>query len=152
LWSVAGCLQGSVTGWLSLAGARGLMGLTEAAAIPAGMKTVAEWFPDKEKSIAVGFFNVGTSFGALLAPPLVAAVTLTLGWRAAFVVTGAIGLFWAALWYAFYRPATQPENIAEPLAEGLQNRSVIRPSFPEVAPPGASRRRKSRCLQSVWPR
>ena len=78
LWSIAGCLQGGVTGWLSLAGARGLMGLTEAAAIPAGMKAVAEWFPDKEKSIAVGFFNVGTSLGALIAPPLVAAVTLTL--------------------------------------------------------------------------
>ncbi len=107
LWSIAGCLQGGVTGWVSLAGARGLMGLTEAAAIPAGMKAVAEWFPDKEKSIAVGFFNVGTSFGALLAPPLVAAVTLTSGWRAAFVVTGAIGFFWAALWYAFYRSPSQ---------------------------------------------
>ena len=83
------------------------MGLTEAAAIPAGMKAVAEWFPDKEKSIAVGFFNVGTSLGALIAPPLVAAVTLTLGWRAAFVVTGAIGFVWAALWYAFYRPPSE---------------------------------------------
>ena len=101
LWSLAGCLQGAVSGWLSLAGARGLMGLTEAAAIPSGMKAVAEWFPDKEKSIAVGFFNLGTSFGALIAPPLVAAVTLTAGWRAAFVVTGAVGFFWAALWYAF---------------------------------------------------
>ena len=50
------------------------MGLTEAAAIPAGMKAVAEWFPDKEKSIAVGFFNVGTSLGALIAPPLVGAI------------------------------------------------------------------------------
>jgi MFS transporter, ACS family, hexuronate transporter len=107
LWSIAGCLQGGATGWLSLAGARGLMGLTEAAAIPAGMKAVAEWFPDKEKSIAVGFFNVGTSFGALIAPPLVASVTLALGWRAAFVVTGAVGFFWAALWYAFYRPPSE---------------------------------------------
>ena len=107
LWSIAGCLQGGVTGWLSLAGARGLMGLTEAAAIPAGMKAVAEWFPDKEKSIAVGFFNVGTSFGALIAPPLVGAITLTLGWRAAFVVTGAVGFFWAALWYAFYRSPSE---------------------------------------------
>ena len=107
LWSIAGCLHGVVAGWMSLAAARGLMGLTEAVAIPAGMKAVAEWFPDKEKSIAVGFFNVGTSFGALIAPPLVAAVTLTLGWRSAFVVTGAIGFFWAGLWYAFYRPPTE---------------------------------------------
>ncbi len=107
LWSIAGCLQGGVAGGLSLAGARGLMGLTEAAAIPAGMKAVAEWFPDKEKSIAVGFFNVGASLGALIAPPLVAAATLTLGWRAAFVVTGAVGFFWAALWYAFYRAPSE---------------------------------------------
>jgi ACS family hexuronate transporter-like MFS transporter len=103
LWSIAGCLHGGVTGWVSLAAARGLMGLTEAAAIPSGMKAVAEWFPDKEKSIATGFFNVGTSFGALLAPPLVVFLSLNYGWRAAFVVTGAIGFFWAALWYAFYR-------------------------------------------------
>jgi len=67
------------------------------------MKAVAEWFPDKEKSIAVGFFNVGTSLGALIAPPLVVFLSLRYGWRAAFVVTGALGFFWAALWYAFYR-------------------------------------------------
>ena len=103
LWSIAGCLHGGVTGWLSLAGARGLMGLTEAAAIPSGMKAVAEWSPDKEKSIAVGFFNVGTSLGALIAPPLVVFLSLYYGWRAAFVVTGAIGFLWAALWFAFYR-------------------------------------------------
>jgi ACS family hexuronate transporter-like MFS transporter len=103
LWSLAGCLHGAVGGWLSLAGARGLMGLTEAVAIPAGMKAVAEWFPDDEKSIATGFFNVGTSFGAVLAPPLVAFLSLRYGWRAAFVATGALGFVWAALWYAFYR-------------------------------------------------
>jgi MFS transporter, ACS family, hexuronate transporter len=107
LWSVAGVLHGGVTGWLSLAAARGFMGLTEAAAIPSGMKAVAEWFPDKQKSIAVGFFNVGTSFGALLAPPLVGFLTLSFGWRAAFVATGAIGFFWAALWYAFYRAPSE---------------------------------------------
>ena len=103
LWSIAGCLHGWATGWLSLAAFRGLMGLTEAAAIPSGMKAVAEWFPDKEKSVAVGYFNAGTSLGALLAPPLVIFLSLHYGWQAAFVVTGAIGIFWAALWYAFYR-------------------------------------------------
>ena len=103
LWSIAGCLHGLVTGWVSLAGARALMGLTEAAAIPSGMKAVAEWFPNKEKSIAVGFFNVGTSLGALLAPPLVGFLTLAYGWRTAFVATGAIGFVWAAIWFACYR-------------------------------------------------
>ena len=103
LWSIAGCLHGAVGGWVSLAGARALMGLTEAAAIPSGIKAIAEWFPNKEKSIAVGFFHVGTSFGALLAPPLVGFLSLTYGWRAAFVATGAIGFVWAAIWFACYR-------------------------------------------------
>jgi ACS family hexuronate transporter-like MFS transporter len=138
LWSIAGCLQGGVTGWLSLAGARGLMGLTEAAAIPAGMKAVAEWFPDKEKSIAVGFFNVGTSFGALIAPPLVGAITLTLGWRTAFVVTGAVGFFWAALWYAFYRSPSEyglllPSERAQILSgQTRPDRSRPKPSVREL--------------------
>ncbi len=138
LWSIAGCLQGGVTGWLSLAGARGLMGLTEAAAIPAGMKAVAEWFPDKEKSIAVGFFNVGASLGALIAPPLVAAVTLTLGWRAAFGVTGAVGFFWAAVWYAFYRPPSEhpllsPEERERILSgQSHPDGSARKPSAPEL--------------------
>lgn len=107
LWSTAGCLHGGVGGWLSLAGLRSLMGLTEAAAIPAGMKAVAEWFPDKEKSIAVGYFNSGTSLGALLAPPLAIFISLHYGWRAAFVLTSALGFVWAALWYACYRPPRQ---------------------------------------------
>lgn len=138
LWSIAGCLQGSVSGWLSLAGARGLMGLTEAAAIPAGMKAVAEWFPDKEKSIAVGFFNVGTSLGALIAPPLVGAITLTLGWRAAFVVTGAVGFFWAALWYAFYRPPSEHALLSPVERQQIQSgqthgdRSAPKPSVLEL--------------------
>ncbi|MEF9413500.1 MULTISPECIES: MFS transporter [Ralstonia solanacearum species complex] len=103
LWSIAGCLHAGASGWLSLASFRGLMGLTEAAAIPSGMKAVAEWFPDKEKSVAVGYFNAGTSLGALLAPPLVVFLSLRYGWQSAFVVTGALGFVWAALWYGFYR-------------------------------------------------
>ncbi|MBA1145418.1 MFS transporter, partial [Mesorhizobium neociceri] len=103
LWSFAGVLHAGATGWLSLAGFRALMGLTEAAAIPSGMKAVAEWFPDKEKSVAVGWFNSGTSLGAMLAPPLVVFLHLRYGWQSAFVVTGAIGFLWAALWFAFYR-------------------------------------------------
>jgi ACS family hexuronate transporter-like MFS transporter len=67
------------------------------------MKSVAEWFPNREKSIAVGFFHVGASFGVLLAPPLVGFLSLTYGWRTAFVATGAIGFVWAAIWFACYR-------------------------------------------------
>ena len=109
LWSATGVLHGFATGWMSLGAMRGMLGLFEAAAIPSGMKAVAEWFPDREKSVAVGYFNAGTSLGALLAPPLVVFLSLRYGWQSAFIVTGAFGFVWAALWYAVYRsPADHP--------------------------------------------
>lgn len=116
-WSVANMLHAFAGGWVSLAFFRGLLGLSEAAAIPSGMKAIAEWFPARERSVATGFFNAGTSFGALLAPPIVFAATMFGDWRLAFIVTGAIGLIWAIAWYAFYRspndhPAITPDELA----------------------------------------
>src|SRR5258707_15750070 len=70
LWSGANLLHALAGGWGSLAFFRGLLGLSEAAAIPAGIKAISEWFPAKERSVAVGTFNAGSSLGALLAPPL----------------------------------------------------------------------------------
>ena len=102
-WSVANMLSALAAGWLGLAFFRGLLGATEAAAVPSGIKAIAEWFPARERSVAVGWFNAGTSLGALIAPPIVVAVSLWADWRMAFVVTGAIGLLWAGAWYAFYR-------------------------------------------------
>lgn len=108
-WSIANMLHALAAGWLGLAFFRGLLGMTEAAAIPSGIKAIAEWFPARERSVAVGWFNAGTSLGALLAPPLVIAVSLWGGWRLAFVATGAVGLVWSIAWYAFYRsPARHP--------------------------------------------
>jgi sugar phosphate permease len=92
---------------------RGLIGLSEAVAIPAGMKVVAEWFPDREKSVAVGYFNAGTSLGSLLAPPLVVFLSLRYGWQSAFAVTGALGFFWAAAWYLLYRSPADHTRISE---------------------------------------
>lgn len=108
-WSLANMLHAFAAGWLGLAFFRGLLGLSESAAVPSGIKAIAEWFPARERSVAVGWFNAGTSLGALIAPPIVVAVTLWADWRVAFIVTGAIGLVWAAGWYAFYRsPAVHP--------------------------------------------
>ena len=113
LWSATGMLHGLASGWLSLAALRGLMGLSEAVAIPAGMKVVAEWFPNREKSVAVGYFNAGTSLGSLLAPPLVVFLSLRYGWQSAFAVTGALGFVWAAAWYALYRSPSEHARISE---------------------------------------
>jgi len=116
-WSVANMLHAFATTWPWLAALRGLLGLAESAAIPSGIKAIAEWFPGRERSVAVGWFNAGTSLGALIAPPLVVAVSLWADWRVAFIVTGAVGLVWAAAWYALYRgpgqhPAITPEERA----------------------------------------
>jgi ACS family hexuronate transporter-like MFS transporter len=102
-WSLANMAHALATGWPGLAAARGALGLFEGAVIPAGMKAVSDWFPDNERSVATGWFNVGTSVGGILAPPLVVWCILAGSWRLAFVVTGAIGLAWAALWILGYR-------------------------------------------------
>lgn len=103
-WSLANCAHALATGWGSLAFFRGLLGATEAAAIPSGLKAVSEWFPPKERTVATGWFNIGSSLGAMVAPPLVIFCILHWGWQAAFVVTGGVGLLWAALWYVSYSP------------------------------------------------
>ncbi len=109
-WSVANMLHALAAGWIGLALFRGLLGMSEAAAVPSGIKAIAEWFPARERSVAVGWFNAGTSLGALIAPPIVVAVTLWADWRVAFIVSGAVGLVWAAAWYAFYRSPTAGER------------------------------------------
>lgn len=120
LWSLVGIAHATAGGWRSLAALRGGLGATEAAAVPAGMKAIGEWFKGAERSTAVGWFNVGTSFGAMLAPPLTVALTLSFGWRAGFVATGALGLVWAALWYGLYRSPAELERTRVSLADGLK--------------------------------
>jgi ACS family hexuronate transporter-like MFS transporter len=120
LWSVAGIAHAAASGWRSLAALRGGLGATEAAAVPAGMKAIGEWFKGAERSTAVGWFNVGTSFGAMLAPPLTVALTLSFGWQAGFVATGLLGLVWAGLWYSLYRSPTAARATPSRLVDGLK--------------------------------
>ncbi|PXW03568.1 MFS transporter [Pantoea ananatis] len=88
VWGLA-TLAHSLTGsWQGLAFMRAIMGFSEASAIPAGVKTAATWFPAKERGIATGVFNMGTSFGAMLAPPLIAWCILFHSWQFAFLVAG----------------------------------------------------------------
>ncbi|MFY8195632.1 MAG: MFS transporter, partial [Novosphingobium sp.] len=115
-WSVANMAHGFARGWLSLAAFRGLLGMAEAAVIPAGMKTIGEWFPDRERSVATGWFNAGTALGAVIAPVMAALLAKHYGWQAAFVVTGGIGLIFAAAWYRWYR---SPQDASYVSAEEL---------------------------------
>jgi ACS family hexuronate transporter-like MFS transporter len=112
-WSLANMAHAFARGWFSLAVFRGLLGMAEAATIPAGMKAIAEWFPDRERSIATGWFNAGTAAGAALAPVVVALIAKQWGWQAGFFVTGAIGLIWALAWWRLYRPPAQSRVLTD---------------------------------------
>lgn len=101
-WSGAQMFHGLVSGIWSLGAARFLLGLAEPGAWPAAAKAIAEWFPARQRALAMGIFNAGSSFGSALAPPMVALVTHLWGWRAAFLATGAFGLVWLLLWLLFY--------------------------------------------------
>ena len=112
IWGLA-TMGHALTGtWQGLAFMRGVMGFSEASAIPAGIKTASIWFPAKERGIASGVFNMGTSFGAMLAPPLIAWCILFQGWEFAFVVSGSLALIAALAWFIFYRDPKDSKRLS----------------------------------------
>lgn len=102
-WSTAAMLHAFARGALSLGLFRFLLGIGEAGNWPAGVKVVAEWFPERERALASGVFNSGSAVGAIVAPPAVAWILLRLGWQLAFAFVGAIGFVWLLLWWPTYR-------------------------------------------------
>jgi MFS transporter, ACS family, hexuronate transporter len=113
LWSLLTMAHGLATGWMSFAGLRGALGIVEGAAQPAGMKVVAQWFPARERGLAGGIYNIGASFGAVLAPPLVAWAVYHGDWRLAFLITGALGFVWLAPWLFWYAPPSRQRAISD---------------------------------------
>ncbi len=117
LWTLAHMAHAFVSGFSGFVVARFALGLGESGNFPAGLKAVAEWFPKQERAFATGLFNAGANVGAIITPILVPAVTLTLGWRAAFLVTGLLTLAWLAAWLTLYRSPRQDTKVsAEELA------------------------------------
>ena len=117
VWSFAAILHAAAIGFKSFAFARAALGLGESANFPASVKTVAEWFPKKERAFAIGIFNSGSTVGAIAAPIIVSAITISLGWRWAFIITGSFGFVWIAFWLAYYKsPLTDPKITSEELA------------------------------------
>jgi ACS family hexuronate transporter-like MFS transporter len=113
IWSLVSMAHGLAHSWQALAGLRGLLGFAEGTANPGGMKVIAEWFPARERGLAGGIYNIGASVGSMLAPPLVAWAILSYNWQSAFVITGVLGLAWAALWAWFYQPPDRHSALAE---------------------------------------
>ncbi|HWQ55948.1 MAG TPA: MFS transporter [Bryobacteraceae bacterium] len=113
-WSIAAAAHALARGSASLCLLRFLLGLSQAGNWPAGAKTVAEWFPKERRALAMGVFDGGSAIGAILAPPLVAALALAWGWREAFLVTGGLGFVWVAVWLNLYRPGPASGGAARP--------------------------------------
>jgi ACS family hexuronate transporter-like MFS transporter len=129
VWSVAGmahALARSVTGF-SLA--RIGLGLGEAGNFPAAVKTVAEWFPTRERALATGIFNAGTSVGVVLALLIVPVILTNYGWQEVFWITGALGFVWLIVWLIWYDlPQRQKRITAEELSYIEQGQDQGRPS------------------------
>jgi MFS transporter, ACS family, aldohexuronate transporter len=102
-WSAASMLHTFAIGVWSLGACRFLLGMGEAGNWPAAVKIVSEWFPPRERALASGIFNSGSSVGAILAPPLIAWTVLQFGWRQAFVLVGCSGVIWLLVWCPLYR-------------------------------------------------
>jgi len=128
-WSVACASHGFAGGVIALAASRLLLGVGEGGGFPAATRAVAEWFPVKERSTAMGIINAGTGLGGILAPPLIAWVITNITWfglspwRWVFFITGAFGLLWTLWWVRdYFPPASHPRM--EP-AEREHLRSVL---------------------------
>lgn len=125
-WSAAAMLHATANSILSFGAFRFLLGLGEAGNWPGGVKVVSEWFPPKDRAFAIGFFNGGSTLGAVIAPPLVTWIALRWGWRQAFILTGALGFVWLVLWLATYRtPARPPEWEDAPAAARIRWRDLF---------------------------
>jgi ACS family hexuronate transporter-like MFS transporter len=124
-WSLAAAGHVLAATVLGFAIARFALGLGESGNFPAAIKTVAEWFPRRERALATGIFNAGSNVGAIVAPLVVPVLTLTWGWRAAFVVTGLIGLVWVFFWWPFYRKPSEHPRL------GPEERAHIESDPPE---------------------
>jgi len=112
LWSIASILHALATGAFSFSIYRAFLGVTEAGNFPAAFKTVAEWFPRKERAFAAGIFNSGTNVGAILAPVVVPYIAMHYSWRIAFIAIGAIGFLWLIFWFVLYEVPSKQKRLS----------------------------------------
>jgi MFS transporter, ACS family, hexuronate transporter len=116
-WSFASILHAFMSTVAGFSAARFLLGIGESGNFPAAIKTVAEWFPKRERALATGIFNAGSNVGAIIAPIAVPWLYVNWGWQWAFIMTGSLGLLWLVFWFAFYRvPSEHPKITRAELA------------------------------------
>jgi ACS family hexuronate transporter-like MFS transporter len=103
VWSFAAMAHAAARGVASFGAFRFVLGFGEAGNWPGAAKSAAEWFPVKERALAMGIFNTGAAVGGAVSPPIIAWLAVTYGWRPTFVITGLLGFVWLAAWWALYR-------------------------------------------------
>lgn len=113
LWSLAGIATAMVNTVLGFQIVRGALGLTEAGNFPAAIKTVAEWFPKKERALATGIFNSGANIGAIVTPLTVPFIVAQWGWQWAFILTGLLGFVWLIFWFIMYEVPRKHKKLSE---------------------------------------
>lgn len=112
VWSLASMSHALARSALSFGISRFFLGLGESGNFPAAIKTVAEWFPKKERALATGIFNSGTSVGAILVPLAVPWITVHWGWQSAFLFTGGFSFLWLILWWTTYKSPEQNSRLS----------------------------------------
>ncbi len=149
VWSLAAMAHATARGLGSLSVFRFLLGLGEAGNWPGAAKVIAEWFPVRERAFAMGIFNSGAAIGSIVAPPIIVWLQLSYGWQATFIITGALGFLWLALWLAFYQPPDRHRWLTDEERALIQERERGRAGEQEndLAPP---KWRELLRYQQVW--
>lgn len=111
-WSVAAALHGAMSSVIGFKFARGALGLAEGPNFPASIKTVREWFPAKERAFATGLFNAGSNIGAIVTPITLPFLVAAVGWRAAFLIAGSLGVIWLFFWLTCYEAPERQKRLA----------------------------------------
>jgi ACS family hexuronate transporter-like MFS transporter len=120
-WSIAAMCHALARSAFGFGVARFSLGLGEAGNFPAAIKTVAEWFPKKERALATGIFNSGSNVGAIVSPLVVPFIAVKYGWQWAFIITGTLGFIWLACWLMIYRRPQEHPKLSRAELEHIQS-------------------------------
>lgn len=124
LWSIAAMMHALVKGTFGFGVARASLGIGESGNFPAAIKTVAEWFPRKERALATGIFDSGANIGACVAPILIPWILGMYGWQEAFIITGAVGFLWLIAWRIFYEVPAKEKRLSKEELDYINSDSV----------------------------
>jgi ACS family hexuronate transporter-like MFS transporter len=134
LWSAAAVAHAAVNTVFGFGVARSFLGVFEAGNFPAAIKTVAEWFPKKERALATGIFNSGANIGAIVAPIAVPYIVEVLSWKWAFIITGGLGFIWLILWFMFYEVPKRQKKLSQAEYDYIHSDKDEAPALDQVKP------------------